>query len=262
MGLGRLCGHRHHPADRRRVAVRGGRPRAGARVLDVACGNGNATLAAARRFCKVTGLDYVPALLRRAAERARAEHLAIQLRGRRRRTPALRRRELRRGALDLRRDVRARPSSRPRASCCGCAGPAAASAWPTGRPRASSASCSRRWASTSRPRPGCRRPLWGTEAPAAASCSGTARPIQAERKVFVFRYQSAEHFIDVFRRFYGPTHKAFEALDAAGPGAAGRATSPRWRPVQPAVDLVRGPGRIPRGGHRALMPRPGCAWLS
>src|SRR5262245_54166213 len=52
---------------------------AGSRVLDVACGNGNATLAAARRFCKVTGLDYVPALLARAGERARAERLDVEL---------------------------------------------------------------------------------------------------------------------------------------------------------------------------------------
>ena len=51
----------------------------GWRVLDVACGNGNATLAAARRWCHVTGLDYVPALLARAGERARAEGLAVEL---------------------------------------------------------------------------------------------------------------------------------------------------------------------------------------
>src|SRR4051794_26988183 len=50
---------------------------AGATVLDVACGNGNASLAAARRFCRVPGLDYVPALLQRAAERATAERLPI-----------------------------------------------------------------------------------------------------------------------------------------------------------------------------------------
>jgi SAM-dependent methyltransferase len=49
--------------------------RAGERVLDVACGNGNASLAAARRFCQVTGVDYVPALLERARERAKAEGL-------------------------------------------------------------------------------------------------------------------------------------------------------------------------------------------
>src|SRR4029078_8046805 len=51
----------------------------GSRVLDVACGNGNAALAAARRWGRVTGLDYVPALLERAAERSRAERLELQL---------------------------------------------------------------------------------------------------------------------------------------------------------------------------------------
>jgi ubiquinone/menaquinone biosynthesis C-methylase UbiE len=43
------------------------------RVLDVATGSGNAALAAARRGCDVTGLDYVPALLERARQRALAE---------------------------------------------------------------------------------------------------------------------------------------------------------------------------------------------
>jgi SAM-dependent methyltransferase len=51
--------------------------RAGQQVLDVACGNGNAALAAARRFCQVTGIDYVPALLERARQRAQAEGLEV-----------------------------------------------------------------------------------------------------------------------------------------------------------------------------------------
>ena len=51
---------------------------AGERVLDVAAGNGNATLAAARRGAKVTALDYVPALLDRARERAAADRLSVQ----------------------------------------------------------------------------------------------------------------------------------------------------------------------------------------
>ena len=54
--------------------------RAGQAVLDVAAGNGNASLAAARRFCHVTALDYVPALLARAGERARADRLELTLR--------------------------------------------------------------------------------------------------------------------------------------------------------------------------------------
>lgn len=53
--------------------------RSGERVLDVATGNGNAALAAARRFARTTGVDYVPALLDKAAQRARAEGLALEL---------------------------------------------------------------------------------------------------------------------------------------------------------------------------------------
>src|SRR5206468_11910260 len=54
--------------------------RAGQRVLDVAAGNGNATLAAARRWCNVVSTDYVPALLERGRERAAAERLAVEFR--------------------------------------------------------------------------------------------------------------------------------------------------------------------------------------
>jgi len=47
--------------------------RPGSKVLDVAAGNGNATLATARRWCDVTSTDYVPALLERGKSRAKAE---------------------------------------------------------------------------------------------------------------------------------------------------------------------------------------------
>src|SRR5690606_24171631 len=52
--------------------------RSGQKVLDVAAGNGNVSLAAARRFCNVVATDYVPALLERARERAHAERLPIE----------------------------------------------------------------------------------------------------------------------------------------------------------------------------------------
>ena len=81
-------------------------------VLDVAAGNGNATLAAARRGGNVTSTDYVAALLDRGAERAAAEGLSRDVRSRRRRGAAVRRRRLRRRALDLRRHVRARITMR------------------------------------------------------------------------------------------------------------------------------------------------------
>jgi SAM-dependent methyltransferase len=53
-------------------------PRPGQRVLDVACGSGNAALIAARRFCEVTGIDYVPALVERARQRAAAEGVEVR----------------------------------------------------------------------------------------------------------------------------------------------------------------------------------------
>src|SRR5215210_3667806 len=52
----------------------------GERVLDVACGNGNTSLAAARRFCEVVGIDYVPMLLDEGRERARTEGLPVDFR--------------------------------------------------------------------------------------------------------------------------------------------------------------------------------------
>ena len=54
--------------------------RSGSSVLDVACGSGNATIAAARLGCVTTGIDYVPALLERGRERAAAERLGIDFR--------------------------------------------------------------------------------------------------------------------------------------------------------------------------------------
>src|SRR5271168_3748385 len=52
--------------------------RAGEKVLDVAAGNGNVSLAAARRWCDVTSTDYVPSLLERGRARAAAEGLTIE----------------------------------------------------------------------------------------------------------------------------------------------------------------------------------------
>src|SRR3954453_14075679 len=52
--------------------------RSGQKVLDVAAGNGNVTLAAARRWCDVVSTDYVPELLERGKIRARAEGLAVE----------------------------------------------------------------------------------------------------------------------------------------------------------------------------------------
>ena len=165
---------------------------AGSRVLDVAAGNGNASLAAARRGARSIATDYVDdAARRRAGRRAEADGLAIDARGRRRRGPAVRRRRVRRRAVDLRRDVRARPAARR-----GRAGPRVPARRPH-RPRQLDARGLRRPDVQDRRRRTCRRPPacprrwpWGTEdrldellrrrrprsrCSAGTSCSATGR---------------------------------------------------------------------------------------
>ena len=70
------------------------------------------------------------------------------------------------------------------------------------------------------PPPGVKSPaLWGTQGVSGRRCSAQAATSQRER-TFVFRYRSAEHWVEVFRTYYGPVHKAFAAIDAAGPRGA------------------------------------------
>ena len=66
------------------------------------------------------------------------------------------------------------------------------------------------------PPAGARSPaLWGTEARIKEMFGPQATAIAVERRHFVFRYRSPNHFLDVFKTYYGPTLKAFAALDAA-----------------------------------------------
>jgi len=63
--------------------------------------------------------------------------------------------------------------------------------------------------------------LWGTEVH-LQKLFGNGVRVHAERKYFNFRYRSAGHFLQIFRDYYGPTHKAFAALDAVGQSALAR----------------------------------------
>ena len=179
--------------------------RAGQKVLDIAAGNGNFTLAAARRWCDVTSTDYVESLLARGRQRAEAEGFRSNSRRPMPRT-CRSRRVVRRRGLDLRRDVQ--PGSGPHRQRDAARVPVRrhASASPTGRRTASSARCSRRSASTCRRRPALKSPaLWGTREWMEKAFGAEASSIViAEPRHFMFRYRSPQHFLDVFRAVLRP----------------------------------------------------------
>ena len=64
--------------------------------------------------------------------------------------------------------------------------------------------------------------LWGTRARLNEMFGAQASEIVAEPRMFVFRYRSPQHWLDVFKTFYGPMLKAFAALDADRQAALSR----------------------------------------
>ena len=189
------------------------------RVLDVACGNGNASLAAARRGARVVGVDFVPALLERAAERAAAERAELELV-----VADAEQLPFEAASFDVVLStfgVMFTPNHEQAASelarVCAPGGTIALANW---TPEGFIGKLLRTVGRHVPPPPGARSPaLWGQEAHLDALFGAAAKGIRVERKHFMFRYASAEHFVDVFRRFYGPTYKAFGALDVEGQAA-------------------------------------------
>jgi ubiquinone/menaquinone biosynthesis C-methylase UbiE len=188
--------------------------RADERVLDVAAGNGNATLAAARRFARVTSTDYVPALLERGQRRAEAEgfdHIRFEVAD----AEALPYDD---GSFDVVLStfgVMFTPdheqAARELLRVCRPGGRIALASW---TPAGFVGQLFRLVASYVPPPAGVRSPvLWGTEAHLQALFASAAR-IEHATRLFTFRYRSPEHWIEVFRAYYGPVHKAFLALDA------------------------------------------------
>jgi SAM-dependent methyltransferase len=182
-------------------------------VLDVACGSGNATLAAARRFCQVTGIDYVPALLDRARRRAQAEGLEATFQ-----------------------EADAEDLPFPDASfdvvlsTCGAmfapdqqrtAAELLRVCRPGGRigmvnwvPDSYVGELFRAIGRHLPPPPGVRPPvLWG-DPERLRELFGPEVDISAPRRSFLWRFPSAEHQAEFFATFYGPTSKALAALGA------------------------------------------------
>ena len=187
--------------------------RSGERVLDVAAGNGNASLAAARRFARVTSTDYVPHLLDKGAARAHAEGLEITFQvADAEKLPfadgsfdvalstfgAMFTPEHQRAADELLRVTRS-------------GGRIGLANW---TPEGFIGDLFRLLSTFIAPPAGLRSPmLWGSEPHIVRLFGSYAADIRCVRRNFNFRYLSPAHWIAVFRDFYGPTHKAYAALD-------------------------------------------------
>ena len=185
-------------------------------VLDVAAGNGNATLAAARRGCKVTSTDYVAALLERGAERARAEHLVVSFQVAD--AEALPFNDASFDAVLSTFGVMFSPDQAKAASelarVCRPGGRIGLANWtPEGFIGQVFKSLGRHLPPPAGVQPPSR---WGVEANLHSLFGETASAIVVTPRIFNFRYRSAAHFIEVFRTWYGPIHKAFAALPADG----------------------------------------------
>jgi ubiquinone/menaquinone biosynthesis C-methylase UbiE len=210
------------------------------KVLDVAAGNGNATLAAARRGCKVTSTDYVGTLLQRGAERARAEHLDVKFEVAD--VEALPYKDSSFDAVLSTFGVMFAPDhARAAAQMARVVKPGGRIGLANWTPESVVGGMFKTLAKYIAPPAGVQPPsLWGTEAHLHSLFRDTAASIEVTPRTFQFRYRSAEHFIEVFRTWYGPVEKAFKALPADKAAALER-------------DLVQLLGHFNRGGAKSLV---------
>jgi ubiquinone/menaquinone biosynthesis C-methylase UbiE len=196
--------------------------RAGQIVLDVAAGNGNASLAAARRWCDVIAVDYVPELLERARQRADADRLAIEFREAD--AEAL---PFADGTFDTvvsTFGVMFTPDQERAAAelvrVCKPGGRIGLANW---TPEGFIGELFKTIGRHVPPPQGVRSPaLWGTRARIAELFEPHAASIRVAQRNFVFRYRSPEHWLDVFRSYYGPVLKTFAALEPAAQAALQR----------------------------------------
>ena len=189
--------------------------RSGERVLDVAAGNGNATLAAARRFAEVTSSDYVSALLDKGRARAAAEGLQVNFR-----IADAEDLPFEDGSFDAALSTfgamftpdHTRPA-REMLRVVRAGGRIGLANW---TPEGFIGQLFKVIGAYIPAPAGLKSPaLWGTEPHIAELFGAQATDIRTVRRNFNFRYRSAAHWIQIFRDFYGPTHKAFAALDPA-----------------------------------------------
>jgi ubiquinone/menaquinone biosynthesis C-methylase UbiE len=183
-------------------------------VLDVAAGNGNATLAAARRGCVVTSTDYVGSLLERGAERARAERLEVTFQVAD--VEALPFGDASFDAVVSTFGVMFAPDhARSAAEMARVVRPGGRIGLANWTPDSLIGRMFKVLGRYMPPPAGVQPPsLWGTETHLRTLFGDAAAAVQATPRQFAFRYRSAAHFIDVFRTWYGPVNKAFAAQSA------------------------------------------------
>ncbi|TJY42332.1 methyltransferase domain-containing protein [Cohnella pontilimi] len=190
--------------------------RAGQKVLDVATGSGNTAIAAARRNCDVTGIDYVPELLNRARERAEAERIKVTL--------------LEEDAENLSFQSNSfdvvlstfgamfapnqEQTAKELARVCKPGGKIGMANWPKDTFIGQMLTA----VSQLVPPPQGLKPvvLWGSEEHVRELFSDAISSLQLTRRTVMFRFLSTKHFLDTFLNYYGPTLKAYQSLDSSG----------------------------------------------
>ena len=216
---------------------------AGWHVLDVATGSGNAAIAAARLGCQAIGVDYVPSLLARGRERVIAEGLDVAL---------------------LEGDAEALPfpdrsfdavvsvfgamfapdHEQAASELVRVSKPGATIALASWTPGGFIGEVFRTVAKHVPPPAGVRSPmLWGTREHLESLFRNKVSSLEVIERDFTFRFRSAEEFVDFFRTWYGPTLKAFAALDT---DAARRALE------RDLVELARTHDRLGTGDAIAI----------
>jgi ubiquinone/menaquinone biosynthesis C-methylase UbiE len=214
--------------------------RSGQRVLDVAAGNGNASLAAARRWCDVVATDYVPALLDRARERADADRFRLDFR--QADAEALPFADASFDVVVSTFGVMFTPNQDRAAAelvrVCKSGGKIGLANW---TPGGFIGQLFKTIGKHVAPPAGIQSPaLWGTRARMAELFEPHASSIEMMQRNFVFRYRSAEHWLEIFKTYYGPVLKTFAAL------------APQARPAL-EQDLMGLIGQFNRSGDSSMV---------
>lgn len=190
----------------------------GANVLDVAAGNGNATLAFARRWHHVTSTDYVDALLQKGRARAEAEALDVTFQVADAESLPFADNSF--DGVVSTFGVMFAPNQAKAASelvrVCRMGGKVGMANW---TPEGFIGQLFKTLGGHVTPPPGVKSPAqWGNIAWIEETFRPQAASVTTTRRTFCFRYATPGHFLDVFRNLYGPVHKAFLSLDEAGQG--------------------------------------------